>query len=72
MQMPDADPSWKDRFNKDFDLKIWQNMEPPPHMTQSDWRFAVMELHTMLTGTDEGAKRPKELFIGWKSKYGLL
>jgi hypothetical protein len=65
------DDSWKYRFNKDFNLNDWLEMEPPPHMSESDWRFAVMELHTLLQ-TEAGRKEPDKLFLGWKSKHGLI
>ena len=65
------DGSWKHDYNKIFDLSAWLEMKPPPHMSESDWRLAVMELHTMLD-TEEGKKRPNELVLGWKSKHGLL
>jgi hypothetical protein len=66
------DESWKFRFNKAFDSKTWLEMEPPPHITESDWLFAVSELHVFLTKTEAGQKEPDKLILGWKLKYGLL
>ena len=66
------DNSWQHRFNKEFELKAWLELEPPPHMTESQWIFAVYELHTMLAETETGRNNRSMVILGWKSQHGLI
>jgi hypothetical protein len=52
------------RYNKEFNLEEWVKMEPPPHMSEGEWIFAVYQLHTLLM-TEEGMKDPATLKQGW-------